>query len=565
MLSIRKIGVIGRTYRHLNRYRQILTVLFRYGFGDLIETLKIDQYIEVGLQMVSRKKRDRLDRLTRAERIRLVFEELGPTYIKFAQILSTRPDLIPMEFVTELARLQDRVPGFALEEVEKVVQESFNKSTTDLFETFETNPLASASLGQVHLARTHSGEPVAVKVQRPGIRRIIEVDLEIMLHLATLMERHVEELSLHRPVKIVEEFADTLEKEMDYTIEAGSMERMARLFLHDPAVYIPAVYSEMTTSRILTMEFIEGMKVSELDEIEKAGFDTHRITANGADLYLSQIFEHGFFHGDPHPGNIFILPGHVICLLDFGMTGTIDRRMRNLFVDLVDCIAQREETRCARVLLKIADWEDEPDIRRLEKDVAEFTGRHLYKPIKEIAFGVLLKNMLDLTARHRLRIPPDLFLMMKVLATLEGVARMLNPEFNLIDRATPFIQRIKLERMHPQRMAEDLSHLAADWYEMLGRLPQDMMEIIRLIRRRRLTFRHESADLSKILATYSQISNRLSFAIIIAALLIGSALIVISEIPPLIFGISLIGIIGFFAAALMGIWLLVAIIKKGRL
>lgn len=565
MLSIRKIGVIGRTYRHLSRYRQILSVLFRYGFGDLIETLKIDQYIEVGLQMVSRKKRDRLDRLTRAERLRLVFEELGPTYIKLAQVLSTRPDLIPIDFVTELARLQDKVPFFDFSEVEKLILEEFDKTPAALFDVIEPSPVASASLGQVHLARTRAGESVAVKIQRPGIRKTIEVDLEIMLHLATLMERHVEEMTLHRPVKIVEEFADTLEKEMDYTIEAGSMERMARLFLNDPTVYIPAVHRELTTPRILTMEFVEGIKISALDRIEKAGYDKRRITIHGADLYLAQVFEHGFFHGDPHPGNIFILPDDTICLLDFGMMGTVDRRTRDLFVDMIDSIIQHEETRCARVLLRLAEWEEEPDLRRLEKDLAEFTSRHLYKPIKEIEFGVLLKHILDLTARHRLRIPPNLFLMMKALATLEGVARMLDPEFNLVNRAAPFIQKIKLERMHPQRMAEELSHLAADWYEFLGRFPQDLMEITRLIRHRRLSFRHESADVPKMLATYSQISNRISFAIIIAALLIGSALIVISEIPPLFFGISLIGIFGFFAAAVMGIWLLIAILKKGRL
>ena len=565
MLSIRKIGVIGRTYRHLNRYRQILSVLFRYGFGDLIETLKIDQYIEVGLQVVSRKKRDRLDRLSRAERVRLVFEELGPTYIKLGQVLSTRPDLIPVEFVTELARLQDEVPSFDFSEVERIIQEELHEAPTTLFDSIEASPVASASLGQVHLALTRDAEPVAVKIQRPGIRKTIEVDLEIMLHLATLMERHVEEISLHQPVKIVEEFADTLEKELDYTIEAGSMERMARLFLNDTTVYIPAVYREFTTHRILTMEFVEGIKISEVERLEQEGFDKKRITVRGANLYLAQFFEHGFFHGDPHPGNIFILPDHVICLLDFGMMGVVDRRTRELFVDLIDSIVQHEETRCVRVLLRLAEWEEEPDIRSLEKDIADFTGRHLYKPIKEIEFGPLLQHMLELTARHRLRIPPNLFLMMKALATVEGVARMLDPDFNMVTQTTPFIQRIKLERMHPQRVADELSHLAADWYEFLSRFPQDLIEIIRLIRRRKLTFRHESSDMPKMLATYSQISNRISFAIVIAALVVGSALIVISEIPPLFFGISLIGIIGFFPAALMGIWLLIAIIKKGRL
>ena len=216
MLSIRKIGVIGRTYRHLNRYRQILTVLFKYGFGDLLEMLKIDQYIEVGLQMISRKRANRVERLSRPQRLRMAFEELGPTYVKLGQILSTRPDLVPMEYIEELSLLQDKIPAFPFEKVRKVVSSEFNMPPEELFDSLEEEPFASASIGQVHRAVLKDGEAVAVKFQRPGIQKIIEVDLEIMLHLATLAERHIEELSFHRPVKIVEEFAKTLEKEIDY-------------------------------------------------------------------------------------------------------------------------------------------------------------------------------------------------------------------------------------------------------------------------------------------------------------------------------------------------------------
>ncbi len=265
MLSIRKIGVIGRTYRHLNRYRQILTILFKYGFGDLLEMLKIDQYIEVGLQMISRNRGARVERLTRPQRLRMAFEELGPTYIKLGQILSTRPDLIPMEFIQELSKLQDDVPAFPFREVCKVIKTEFDLPPEELFDHLEEVPLASASIGQVHRAVLKDGEAVAVKFQRPGIRKIIEVDLEIMLHLATLAEHHIEELALHRPVKIVDEFARTLEKEIDYKIEATNMERCARQFLGDPHVYIPKVYREATTTCVLTAEFVEGIKISDID------------------------------------------------------------------------------------------------------------------------------------------------------------------------------------------------------------------------------------------------------------------------------------------------------------
>jgi ubiquinone biosynthesis protein len=565
MLSIRKIGVIGRTYRHLNRYRQILTVLFKYGFGDLLEMLKIDQYIEVGLQMISRNRGARVERLTRPQRLRMAFEELGPTYIKLGQILSTRPDLIPMDFIQELSRLQDDVPAFPFKKVCKVVESEFGHPPEELFDSLEEKPQASASIGQVHRAILKDGEAVAVKFQRPGIRKIIEIDLEIMLHLATLAEHHIEELALQRPVKIVDEFARMLEKEIDYKIEATSMERCARQFLDDPDVYIPKVYREVTTSRVLTAEFVEGIKISDIDRLESAGLDRKVITTRGADLVLKQIFEYGFFHADPHPGNIFALPNNVICLIDFGMVGVVDRQTRDDFVDLLDSIVHRNEIQASEVLLKLTYWDEEPDRRLLEREVADFMGRHLYKPLKEIELGKLLQQMLEVAGDFQLRVPPDLFLMMKALGTVEGVGRMLDPDFDMIARATPFIAEVKLERYKPERIAKDVFDLSAKLLKFLQKFPKELLDITQIIRQQKLSLKIEHRGLETMLITHDRISNRISFSILIAALIIGSALIVISETPPLIYGISLIGIILFFAAAMMGIWLLVAILRKGKL
>jgi len=563
--SIRKIGVIGRTYRHLARYRQILTVLFKYGFENLVEHIKIEQYIEIGLQMISGKPRAKVAKLSRAERIRMVFEELGPTYIKLAQILSTRPDLIPVDLLTELAKLQDKVPPFPFSDVQDIVFKEFGETVTDLFETIDETPIASASIGQVHRARLKNGEEIAIKVQRPGIHKIVEVDLEIMLHLATLAERNIEELAPQRPVKIVEEFARTLEKELDYNIEATNMERMAAQFLDDQTLYIPKVFREFSTSRVLTMEFVEGIKISDIQKLKKTGLDCKKIIARGSDILLKQIFDHGFFHADPHPGNIFVLPNNVICLLDFGMTGSMGRHTRENFVDLIDSVVHQDEISTTKALLTITIYEDEPDQRLLEKDVADFMGRHLYKALKDIEIGKLLQHLLELAARHRLSIPPDIFLMMKALGTIEGVGLMLDPEFDMIARSEPFIRHIKLTRFDPQRIAGDIMRVTSETLDFFQQFPRDMLEITRLIRQRKLYFKHEIQDLDTMMDTHDQISNRISFSIIIAALLIGSALIVISKTPPLFYGISLIGIIGFLAAAVMGIWLLIAILKKGRL
>jgi len=565
MLSIRKIGAIGRTYRDLSRFRQILAVLLKYGFGDLLELLKIDQYVEAGLKIISKKQPIRVEKLTRPQGIRMALEELGPTYIKLGQILSSRPDLVPVDFLRELAKLQDKVPPFPYTSVKQIVEAELGFPLDEVFVHFDQQPLASASIGQVHKARIKNGVEVAVKVQRPGIQRVIEVDLEIMHYLATLMERHIEELSLHRPVKIVEEFARTLEKELDYQLEASNMERVALNFIDDAYTYIPKVFRDFSTSHVLTAEFVDGIKVSDIDRLDAAGLDRKAITDRGADILLKQIFDHGFFQADPHPGNLFVLPDNVICLIDFGMVGAVDRRTRENFVDLIDAVVQKDAYRTSQVFIQLTDWDDEPDERLFEQDVAEFMAQHLYRPLKDIRIGKLLHQLLELASRHRLRIPPDIFLMMKALTTVEGVARMLDPDFEMITKAAPFVKRILMGRFTPQRISGDMYRLALDLMKFLKQFPKDLLDISRMIRQQKLYVRIENQGLNRMLSTHDQISNRISFSIIIAALIIGSALIVISEIPPLIYGISLIGIIVFLAAAVMGIWLLVAIIRKGRL
>jgi ubiquinone biosynthesis protein len=568
MLSIRKIGVFGRTYRHLNRYRQILAVLFKYGFADLVVRLNIDQYLEFGRKMIRPRPPEtggRIERMARAERARLILEELGPTFVKFGQILATRPDLIPVDFIREFSRLQDEVPPFSENEVRRVVIQELGKPPEEIFASFDPVPVAAASIAQVHRATLHDGDPVAVKVQRPGIARTIEIDLEIMLHMATLAERHVTELALHRPVRIVEEFARTIEREIDFSIEAGNMRRMARLFLDDDTVFIPSVYHEYSSSLVLTCEYITGIKISKIDELDAAGLDRRLITRRGADLVLKQVFVHGFFHADPHPGNLFVLPDNVICLLDFGMTGTIDQQTREDFVDLVDAVVHRHEARATRVLLRITDWDQEPDRRRLERDVADFIGLHLGKPLKEIELGPLLNRLLELASQHRLRIPPPIFMMLKAISAVENVARRLDPDFDIFEQARPFIVHVKTSRYKPSRITDDLLNIGSALMEFSHQFPRDLLELARLLRQERLTVRVEPLGLDRILATHDQTSNRVAFAVIIAALLIGSALIVISNTPPLIWGISAIGLAGFLLALILGLWLLVAILRKGSL
>ena len=564
-MHIRKIGIIGRTYRHMQRYRQILTVLFRYGFGDLVNILKIEQYIEIGFQMISRKRREKIERLTRAERVRMALAELGPTFIKMGQILSTRPDLLPVGFIRELGKLQDHVPSFEYAKAKKIVEMELNGPINEVFEYFDEVPMASASIGQVHRARLADGEEVVVKIQRPDIRKTVEVDLEIILHLAILMEKHLKDMEVHRPTLIVEEFARSLEKELDYLVEVSHQERFAAQFFNDSNVYVPKVYREASTSRILTMEYISGIKASEIPLLEEADLDRREIARRGFDLIMNQIFVHGFFHADPHPGNIFILPDNVICYLDFGMMGRMVRESRENFADLIMGIVRQDEIRAADALLRLTISDEEPNRPSLERDVADFIDHHFYRPLNELDLGKLLQQLLEMGARHRLRVPADLFLMIKALSTVEGLGKVLDPDFDATKQVTPFVRRVRLERLHPKRIAGDMVDSGSEFIRLLKEVPGEVREILKQTRQGKVKIEFEHRGLETMLSTHDRISNRLAFAIVLASLLIGSSLIVLSDIPPKWHEIPIIGLAGFSVAGAMGFWLLITILRRGKM
>ena len=564
-MHIRKIGIVSRTYRNIVRYRQILTVLFKYGFESLIDRLHLGQYLDIGIRLISRKPRERFDVLSRYERLRMAFEELGPTFIKMGQILSTRPDLIPVEFIRELEKLQDKVPPFPFSQVKEIVEHELHASLIDTFLHFHEAPLAAASIAQVHRAQLKTGEEVIVKVQRPGMRKIIDVDLEILFHLATLAEKYIEELEIYRPTKIVEEFAVTLEKEIDFNIEASYVERFARQFLGNEDIYVPRIFRQLTTEHVLTMEYVEGIKVSDIAALDKGGFDRKIIASRGADLMLEQIFLHGFFHADPHPGNICVLPGNVICYLDFGMMGHVDQQSRNNFANILYGYVQRDEAKIAAATLKIVEWEDEPDRHALEKDIASFMELHLYKPLKEIRVGYLLQEFLGLFIRHRLRLPPDIFLMVKALTEIEGAGLLMDPDFDMAERVAPFIRRLQMEKIQPKRLIGDFIESGGALIQLLKSIPEDMHDILTQVKQGKARIRFEHRGLENFIFEMDRSSNRIAFSLIIASIIIGSSLIIMTNLGPHLFGFSMLGLVGYTIAGVLGVWLLISIFRSGKL
>ncbi|PIE63350.1 MAG: ABC transporter [Desulfobacter postgatei] len=559
MLSFTTISKVTKRYRHLVRYQQIIGIIFKYGFENSIDAMKINHYLDKILFSKPHQK------MSRNQRIRMVLEELGPTFIKMGQVLSSRPDLIPLDLTRELAKLQDKVPCFSFEQVGQIILAEFGKPIGEVFHSFEASPFASASIGQVHRAELSPDEQVAVKVQRPGIRKIVEVDLEIIHYLAQVMEKNLEDIAIFRPVKIVEEFARSLEKELDYMVEAASMEQMADQFAKDPTIHIPRVYRSHSTQRVLCMEFIRGTKADDVEAIDRAGLDRKKITRAGADFVMRQIFEFGFFHADPHPGNILILEDQRICMIDFGMTGFLDLVTRELFIDLLQGLASKNTRNTARLLCRLTEPEESVNMAALEKDISQFCAVYLSRPLEEINPSRMIHQFLELCTRHGLRISPDLFLMMKAFISLEGVVRTLDPQFDMLGHARSYIKAAALRKYSMPRLSRELSNIARDIFILLQTLPSDTSQMITQIKQGKIRASINIEGLERLMMIQDQTSNRISFAIIIAGLILGSAIVLNSQIPPMIFGVSIIGIAGFIAAAVLGVWLLVAIIRRGRL
>ncbi len=516
--------------------------------------------------MINRKPRDeQLQRLSRPERLRMAMEELGPTFVKLGQLLSTRPDFIPPEYLSELAQLQDKVPSFSYQEVVEIFVEETGKSPDDLFSHFNQTPLAAASIAQVHRARLEDGTEVVVKVQRPGIENVIAVDLEIIAHIAGLMEEHLEEVQGHRPTAIVHEFARSLSREIDFTIELSNIQRFARQFQGHTDIHVPVVYPQLSDERILVLEYIEGVKSNNLQLLQKEGCDLKVIAERGANLVMEQIFVHGFFHADPHPGNILVMPENVICFVDFGQMGRLSLKDREEFTDLVQNLIAGNERKVTGSVLKLTIQHGEVDRDLLSRDLGELMDQYLYKPLGELAAGKILQDLLDLVTQHNLSLQPSLYLMMKALSTVEGVGLQLDPDLELILLAEPFMRRIKTGRMKPHRMVEELGDTGSEYLSLLREFPEELRAILQQLRQGKMKLEFEHLGLRPLGIALDRVSNRIAFSIVLAAQIIGSSLIVLSDIPPKWYGIPIIGLVGFLVAGIMGFGLLLSIIRHGRL
>ena len=557
---------IFKTPQRIRRYRDILTVFARYGLADWLNRLPLGFAREA---LARRMGRERLDESTE-RRIRKALSDLGPTFVKLGQLLSVRPDIVGVKLSEELRTLQDRVPPEPAETVRKVITDEFGRPPEVLFRSMDTEPVAAASIAQVHRAVLHSGEEAAVKVQRRGIEKIVEVDLDILADLADLMERHVPESRVYRPKKLVEEFSKAVLKEMDFRREFHHMETFRNSFRDDPWLRIPQAYPDLTGRRVLTMEFLRGVKVTDLDtatgyEKIAGDADRKRITAEAARIFLTMVLEHGLFHGDPHPGNVLITEEGRIGLLDFGLVGRLDDELREVMEDLLLGIVFMDVRKITHTFIRIGMVPHNLDRMGFQRDLQEFLGYYAEAPLEKIDIAVAVQEMLEVIRKHYMVLPADLALLAKVIITMDGTGRRMDPQFRIMDQVLPYKDRIIMRRLSPMRQVKKLRWIYEDLERLIQTVPASVSEVIRQVEGGRLTLQLQVPHVEEAARRSERASNRMTFAIVMSVLIVCSTALLILNAPPLGWGLSLPGVFGLGISFLMGVKLLWAISRSGGL
>jgi len=517
--------LLRETVSHLKdlpRYRQILATLVKYGYQDVVAALHLEGVVR---PFERAALGDEIPPQDRARRLRMICEDLGPTFVKLGQVLSTRPDLLPETFTTELAYLRDDVRPFPYAEAEAILTEEYGVPPEEAFAAIDSTPVASASISQVHRAVLHDGRVVALKIRRPGIEKIVQADLDILKNLAQLAERRLPWLAAFQPVSIAREFERSLKRELDFTVERRTMERCQAQFASDPTAHIPFVVREFSTAHVIAMEFVGGVSVTDLAGIRRMGIEPSQTAIRGSRILLKQIFRYGFFHADPHPGNLRVLEGGVVAMLDYGMFGQLDSRTRERIADLLAGLLSQDTDKVLRALDALDIRGEHVDSKALRRDAAELVSTYSDLTLDTIDLGTLLKELIAFIRTHHLHIPPDLVLLIRSLVTIEGVGRTLDPHFDIARQLQPFLRDLTLRRFHPWRLLTQTLRTAEDMQRLAMLLPDVMTQSLESIKRGELTVRFDLQHFENLVHQLTRASNTLAFGILIAGIVVASALV----------------------------------------
>ena len=552
-----------RPPRHLRRYRQIVEVFVRHGFGDGLSQLGLGRRLGLPIRMLRRSRVDQ--EITRAERVRLAFEELGPTFIKFGQIISTRPDLLPPDFVAELSRLQDDVSPEPWEPIKACIEEELGRSIDEIFATFQTIPIAAASLGQVHAATLADGQEVIVKVQRPDIERTIDVDLDIVYDLARLAQNRTPLGQTYDLVEIAEDFAFTLRGELDYRREGHNADRFRENFEEETSLYVPKVHWDYTTRRVLVLERIYGIKIDDVDALDAAGYDRLEIAKRSAQMITKEILEDGFFHADPHPGNFVVMPDNVIGLMDFGMVGHLAPGDKGDLARLYVIAMQQDVPGAADQLMRMGIADQHVDRIFLERDLRRMMHKYYGLSIQDFQVGEMIEEFMTVAFRHRLRFPSNLWLVAKTLGMIEGLGLKLVPDFDMFTFAQDYVKRYRRRMMMPTEWGPSMVRGSIDLAELMLRLPKQTTRLLDQAERGQLEAQVRMPDMIEVVDRLDRIANRLALAMLTAGFTVGIGWV----IPNLDLTwpwrwVTWFVVLGFIGVSFLGIWLMWNIWRSER-
>jgi ubiquinone biosynthesis protein len=536
---------------------EIATIMIRYGWGDMVRVLGIGTVLERAGRMLHWQTTSEIDQLDPAVRVRRAMEELGPTFVKLGQLFATRVDIFPPVWIAEFEKLQSHVPPVDFMVLAPYLQAALGRSVNEAFKDFDPVPFAAASVAQVHRARLTDGTPVILKIRRPDIEKKIEADLRIMQHLARLAEHEIPDVHRYQPVMMLAQFRRSLRRELDLLMEAHNIDRFRTNFVGDASVHIPRVYWEHTSEILNVQEELLGIPGTHLKDAVTAGLDLQVLAARGADAVLKMILVHGYFHADPHPGNVIYLPGNTVGIIDFGMVGRLTEYRRNQIVDLLDALARKDEEGMLTVLL---DWtgNDEVDETRLAYDVSELVFSYDNLQLKDVKLGALLTDITAIIRDNALVLPADLALLFKALITLEGLGQQLDPTFHMVDHLTPFVRSVIAQRYQPAALIKRGRKSLKEALEVVGGLPRDLARLMREARRGRLRIDLDLKRLDQFGQQLDRASSRITMGILTASLVIGSSIVMTVE------GWRFLGILGFLLAFLNSLWVIFSIWRSGR-
>jgi ubiquinone biosynthesis protein len=557
-----------QTYKNIGRIRQIVNVFLKHGFGQFIEQINLQRFIPLRKKLKVFGKWPAVERRSVPERLRMAFSDLGPSFIKLAQILSARPDLITKEYADEFEKLQDKVPPFAAEEAKGIISSELNISLQDVFTDFEDMPVAAASIAQVHRATLKNGEKVIIKVQRPNIREIIETDIAILKVITRLMVKYIPESKIFNPEGIVDGFAKTVKKELDFLAEARHAQRFQRNFADNPDICIPKVYTELMSEKVIVMERFEGVRIDDLQEIDSLSLDRRELAKKGVEAYFKMILEDGFFHADPHPGNIFVMPDGRIGLMDFGIVGWLTPDLMENIAGAFLSFINKDFDDLVSQYIELGFVPEEVDIEvfrnEFKADLIEVCEPLYDMKLSEINFAEYIEILTEIAIKHGLQMPSALLLMDKTMLILDNIGRQLDPNFNFLAVAEPYAAKLVRKRLSPQKTLDKVRKGFAEMSEMVT-IPKQINRLLRKTLKDGLGFKVDPIGMERLIKDIDRSSNRLAFSIIVAALIVGSSLLLQSGIGGEILGLPGVGAIGFLVAFILGLWLLISILKSGRL